>query len=273
MTHDCNCHGGGDHRLATIVPGSLERPLYAPGLILQDSDLTAAVDYTRELNRLLFRTLFGCGVLCGLTVSIRENCGLIVTVAPGLALDGCGDPLHLPGSAVIKLEERDGVLSPAGTNGAPRFTQFWVLACAKDGKCRPRPTVCDDSLDDRTQATRARLNTEISVTIAPPTCACGCMDFSNQHGDEEGGSEGEIGSGDIEVDTPPDRVTDCYDKHNYDPACPEDCGCGSACSCGCCVLLAEVRWVENDGQNGWQVRHKGVRRFVRPALIPDPILS
>ncbi|MEI9852768.1 MAG: hypothetical protein WDN24_20060 [Sphingomonas sp.] len=81
MSHDCSCHGP-DDRLATTVIGQIERPLYAPGLILQDSDLTAAVDYTRELNRLLFRTLFGCGVICGLRVGIREDCGLTVTIAP-----------------------------------------------------------------------------------------------------------------------------------------------------------------------------------------------
>jgi hypothetical protein len=46
MSHDCSCHGTED-RLATTVIGQIERPLYAPGLILQDSDLTAAVDYTR----------------------------------------------------------------------------------------------------------------------------------------------------------------------------------------------------------------------------------
>jgi 2-C-methyl-D-erythritol 4-phosphate cytidylyltransferase len=34
------------------------------------------------------------------------------------------------------------------------------------------------------------------------------------------------------------------------------------------VLLGWARWTEDDG---WVVLHKGVRRFVRPQLIEDPI--
>src|SRR5690349_7118341 len=101
MSKNCSCQGEGG-RSADPVMGVLTRPRYSPGLILEDSDLTAAVDYTRELNRLLFRSLFGCGVVCGLKVSLDEDCGLTVMVAPGLALDGCGDPLQLTGAATIK---------------------------------------------------------------------------------------------------------------------------------------------------------------------------
>jgi len=96
MAHHCSCQDA-EKKISKTSVGVLERPRYSPGLILEDSDLTAAVDYTRALNRLLFRSLFGCGVVCGLTVSIGTDCGLQVTVAPGLALDGCGDPLHLAG--------------------------------------------------------------------------------------------------------------------------------------------------------------------------------
>lgn len=285
MTHDCNCHGGSDHRLATIVPGTIERPLYAPGLILQDRDLTAAVDYTRDLNRLLFRTLFGCGVICGLKVSIRDKCNLVVTVDPGLALDGCGDPLHLPGSAVITLEERDGVVVPEGSTDGPRNRQFWIIACAKDRRCEPRPTICDDSLDDTTQATRARMATEISVTFDPPKCACGCLDF-DAIGDDANreeliarlrarsnpppngnGDNGGDGGGDGDGYQPAQPVNQpCYDSHTKGE-CPDDCGCGSACSSGCCVLLGWAIW----SSEGWQVFHYGVRRFVRPVLLADPI--
>ncbi|MDB5678535.1 hypothetical protein [Sphingomonas bacterium] len=288
MSHDCSCHGA-DGRLATTVTGLIERPLYAPGLILQDSDLTAAVDYTRDLNRLLFRTLFGCGVLCGLGVSIREDCGLTVTVAPGVALDGCGDPLHLPGPASLKLEERDGVLSPVGTTEAPRHTEFWVVACGKERRCAPRSLVCDDSLDDIREATRARGATEISVTFDPPECACAfdgdalktdaasrdilasrLMRAIDPNGAATPASAAKDAGGTKNVDQPPidsnGRIS--HITAHDSPDCPPDCGCGSACDCGCCVLLAWARW---DDKNGWVVLHKGVRRFVRPQLIADPI--
>jgi hypothetical protein len=283
MSHDCSCHGA-DDRLATTVTGLIERPLYAPGLILQDSDLTAAVDYTRDLNRLLFRTLFGCGVLCGLGVSIREDCGLAVTIAPGVALDGCGDPLHLPGPATVKLDERDGVLSAVGTKDAPRRTEFWIVACGKERRCAPRSLVCDDSLDDIRQATRARAATEISVTFDPPECACA---FDRDDLKRDTAARNELAmrllpaedattpAGKVDsvkrVGQPQTVVTDrlLSQAAGHDSAdCPPDCGCGSACDCGCCVLLGWARWTEG---KGWVVLHRGVRRFVRPQLIEDPI--
>jgi len=281
MSHDCSCHGTAD-RLATTVIGQIERPLYAPGLILQDSDLTAAVDYTRELNRLLFRTLFGCGVVCGLRVGIREDCGLTVTIAPGLALDGCGDPLHLPGPATVKLDERDGVLSPVGTKDAPKKTEFWILACGKERRCAPRSLVCDDSLDDIRQATRARGATEISITFDPPDCACAfsaeALPSDSAERDklamrlmpkaEAAPPSTEPRADGSEKPQPASNAGDSPAPAPDSADCPSDCGCGSACECGCCVLLGWARWSE---EGGWVVLHKGVRRFVRPQLIADPI--
>lgn len=277
MSHDCSCHGT-DDRLATSVIGQIERPLYAPGLILQDSDLTAAVDYTRDLSRLLFRSLFGCGVICGLSVGIREDCGLIVTVAPGVALDGCGDPLHLPGPATVKLGERDGVLSPVGTKDAPKRTEFWILACGAERRCAPRSLMCDDSLDDIRQATRARGVTEISIAFDPPKCACA---FGPDALPSDSAERAELAKRLMPMtDAAPAPARSSaksadQPKHNGDrmPAaaanadCPPDCGCGSACECGCCVLLGWARWTDD----GWVVLHKGVRRFVRPQLVDDPI--
>ena len=279
MSHDCSCHGT-DDRLATTVIGQIERPLYAPGLILQDSDLTAAVDYTRELNRLLFRTLFGCGVICGLRVGIREDCGLTVTIAPGLALDGCGDPLHLPGPATVKLDERDGVLSPPGTRETPKRTEFWILACGAERRCAPRSLVCDDSLDDIRQATRARGTTEISISFDPPDCACAFSpDALPSDSNEREAlakrllSVAEVdaarasGTNDTKGDDQPKPAGNQSPRGQITDDCPADCGCGSACECGCCVLLGWAQWTDA----GWVVLHKGVRRFVRPQLVDDPI--
>ena len=57
------------------VTGSstLVRPRFSPGLLLRDDDLKVGVDYTRELSRLMFRSLFGCGVICGLKVEASER--------------------------------------------------------------------------------------------------------------------------------------------------------------------------------------------------------
>lgn len=279
MSRDCSCHGAHGRGTGPLV-GLLERPRYSPGLILEDSDLTSAVDYTRELNRLLFRSLFGCGVICGLKVTVGGDCGLEVSVSPGLALDGCGDPLHLTGPANIKLGRKEGVLPEPGKDGPPeRVRDFWVIACATEKQCAPRELVCDgDDLDGLRQPTRTRLGVEISVGFEPPECVCGCRKFDAKDDQQKRDRRAEVLYGQYFTDEAAEELAEyhcgedrfgCHVRHYNDPDCPADCGCGTACSCGCCVLLAWVHW--SGRANKWIVMHKGVRRFVRPCLIDDPI--
>jgi hypothetical protein len=298
---NCSCHDQGKKFSKTSV-GLLERPRYSPGLILEDSDLTSAVDYTRTLNRLLFRSLFGCGVICGLRTSVEEECGLQVTVAPGLALDGCGDPLHVPAPVTFKLDRQDGVLSPPGTTARPDQTNFWIIACSKEKLCEPRSLVCDgDDFDGARQATRMRSMTEVSISFTPPECVCECeksdRTFTSKR-DEEAyfdnlanrllpmSTDASPGRSTLPEDTdapgePAATATnlpDCHQAHVNEWDCLPDCGCDMACACGCCVLLAWVHWFpgvargdEQPSTPAWGVLHKGVRRFIRPGLIDDPM--
>lgn len=285
MSTNCNCHGTGGIS-GNPVMGVLTRPRYSPGLILEDADLTAAVDYTRELNRLLFRSLFGCGVICGFQIGLRKDCGLEVLVSPGLGLDGCGDPLQLVQQASIQLGRKDGVL-PAEPDGPPeRVRDFWVIACAAEKNCQPRALVCDsDELDGSTQATRTRLAVEVSVSFEPPQCVCGCGKFDPRADSRTLALQAEElmqdhGRGGRALE---DRrhycgndPHHCHEAHYTNADCPADCGCGTACSCGCCILLGWVHWYEpdNDGERpGWRVLQRGVRRFIRPCLIDDPIIE
>src|SRR4051812_8617651 len=86
--------------------GNLVRPHFSEGLLLQDDDLTTGVNYTRDLSRLMFRTLFGCGVLCGLRVKEPTfDCGkLKVEVARGVALDCVGDPVEVPKPQTVEVD-------------------------------------------------------------------------------------------------------------------------------------------------------------------------
>jgi hypothetical protein len=250
MTQNCNCHGSGGQYSQTVA-AILERPRYSPGLILEDSDLSSAVDYTQQLSRLLFRNLFGCGVICGLTVKVERDCGLKVTVAPGLALDGCGDPIQLPEPVVITFDkQKDEQISKAGG-------QFWVTLCGKEKLCAPRAMVCEaDDYDGVNQATRIRALSEISISFEAPKCACGCQtDASGKPGATP--AQGYAGD-------------PCHADHEMRVDCAQDCGCGTACDCGCCVLLARASFAVHQGSAGaWTVAHKGVRRLVRAALVPD----
>ncbi len=269
MSSGCNCHDSDGQPAATVM-GVLERPRYSPGLIFEDADLTSAVDYTRELNRLLFRSLFGCGVICGLDVGVKEDCDLVVTVGPGVGLDGCGDPIHLTGPARIRLGKRDGVLAQDGA--APSRTDFWVIACNREKYCAPRALVCDDDdLDCSSQPTRVRTGVQVAVTFDPPACGCSCGGYRPDAADLDGTARAL--RADQRQDWPALRegyAARCHADHYDKPDCAADCGCGTACACGCCILLGWAHWSADPDDPGWQVYHFGVRRFVRPALIPDP---
>ena len=263
MTQNCNCHGSGGQYSQTVA-AVLERPRYSPGLILEDSDLSSAVDYTRALSRLLFRNLFGCGVICGLTVKIDVECGLNVTVAPGLALDGCGDPLQLPAPVTIAFDKRKAdQLGTAGTN-------FWVALCGKEKLCQPRALVCDaDDYDGATQATRIRALSEVSILFEEPKCICGCPapDASASAAPAQPALASAAAAGAVQ---PAAGRDPCHDEHEARVDCAEECGCGTACDCGCCVLLAKATFaVGADGNGSWTVQHKGIRRLVRAALVAD----
>ena len=252
MTQNCNCHGSGGQYSQTVA-AVLERPRYSPGLILEDSDLTSAVDYTQSLSRLLFRNLFGCGVICGLTVKIDTDCGLNVTVSPGLALDGCGDPVQLPSPVTIAFDKKKA--EQVTKDASP----FWVTLCGKEKLCQPRALVCEaDDYDGVSQATRIRALSEVSLSFEQPECVCGCPPAAQQ----SEAAAMDSASGQAAAATTGDP---CHAEHEARVDCAEDCGCGTACDCGCCVLLAKASFA-----NGvWTVQHKGVRRLVRAALVAD----
>jgi hypothetical protein len=75
---------------------SFKRPRFFAGQLLTEDDLQAMMDYVVGKNRLHNRYLFGEGVVCGLSVTCHPCGGGSVMVAPGFALDCCGNDLVLP---------------------------------------------------------------------------------------------------------------------------------------------------------------------------------
>jgi hypothetical protein len=270
MTQDCSCHGSGGKHSQT-VPSTLERPRYSPGLILEDSDLTSAVDYTRNLTRMLFSNLFGCGVICGLGVSVSTDCGLEVRIAPGLALDGCGDPVQVPRPLTISLDKNE--------LERLQHKSFWVVLCGKEKYCAPRSLVCDsDDFDGLTHATRIRALAEVSLAFEKPECVCECQPGVPVKPPVKAQAAAQSQAGvALPVDSngrdrPQSDEIDCHHDHETRVECVADCGCGSACSCGCCILLARIEFgTDAQGRDGWIAVNRGVRRFIRPKLLADPI--
>jgi hypothetical protein len=220
---------------------------FGPGMLLQDDDLAQLGTYTQELSRLIFRSLFGCGVVCGLVVGVDQPCGkLVITVADGLALDGFGDPVHVPRPVPVTVD----------SSCDPNFpTRLWVVLCSKRKCCAPRPAMCaSDDEESPAVCTRERYGFEIRVARTRPACVCGCPESDTET----------LLESDCRCANP---ALKCY-KHHYKGDCK--CTCSDTGECDCdCILLARL---ESDGDPThptWTADHS-VRRFIRPVLIEDP---
>lgn len=262
-----------------IGHSALVRPRYSPGLLLEDDDLRQAVDYTRELNRLLMRSLIGCGVVCGLAVKADERCGkLVVKVASGVALDCLGDPIHVPVAQPIDVDL-------GCVDDVPADTRLWVLLKRRDKTCAPRPALCgcdDDDEENGTVATRERDGYEIQIVKQRPRCVCGWLDAPAPDDERDDGDDGDQLARPAARDCLcADPRSPCYRDH-YAGRCACDCG-GPAddcddeaeaaagrepCECDW-VLLARIDRLGGTTRTVWDVHHE-VRCFVRPVLMRDP---
>jgi len=231
---------------------TLVRAKFGPGMLLQHEDLEQLNIYTRELNRLMFRSLFGCGVVCGLVVGTDVKCGKVsVTVGSGLALDCQGDPIYVPRpqSVVVDEECNPDIPSP-----------LWVVLCETEKCCAPRTATCSSDDDEAVSVcTRERAGFEIRIMRARPQCTCSCKDYE---------------ANDVPMGVPDDDCWcanpehPCYRDH-YAGKCGCDCEDCKNCDCDC-VLLARLYRIDDDQENPvWKADHR-VRRFVRPMLMRDP---
>ena len=88
-------------------PESLQpfkRTYFFEGQLLSAKDLKDEQEYFREKRRLLNRSLYGWGVICGLKVSLQPNA---VRVKPGSALDCQGNDIVVPRAMDIPLPESE----------------------------------------------------------------------------------------------------------------------------------------------------------------------
>ena len=271
---------------------SLIRPHFTEGLLLQDDDLTAGVTYTRALSRMMFRTLLGCGVLCGLKVKPPElDCGkLKIDVDKGIAIDCLGDPVELSKPVTIEIDVCKVTIE----------NELWIGLRQKEKCCAPRTAVCSPDEDEPPSVcTRERDGYELCAFAHRPPCSCGCAALAPAAA--TGGtvalavaaaqpattaststpplsattaatSPCSSSATEPPAETRPDPNTpclcnqrtatgSCYDKF-YQGECPCDC-----CECEWIVLAKAT----SDANGVWTVDHS-VRRFVRPVLMRDPLV-
>jgi hypothetical protein len=250
----------------------LVRPKFAPGQLLRDDDLQQAVTYTRELSRLLFRSFFGCGVICGLKVSPPEfECGkLCVNVDGGVALACNGDPVRVPAATKV-VADFDCL------QGEPPKT-LWVLLRGYEKCCAPRAAMCGNDDDAQNVCTREVDGFEIRLVTDLPPCVCGCppkkaASEASGAADSAREAQGQTGA---KPDAPDCQCADpnrnCYQGHYQGtcgcPCCDPAGDCSGTCSgdCGCeWILLSHLTY---DATKGWAADNT-VRRFIRPVLARE----
>ena len=130
------------HASSTKGMSTLVRPKFGPGMLLQHDDLEQLNIYTRELNRLMFRSLFGCGVVCGLVVEPTRSAARVRHGRRGLALDCHGDPIYVPKDTRVAVDENcDPNLNDARCGSccaAPRSAARRARRCARPTTRRRR---------------------------------------------------------------------------------------------------------------------------------------
>jgi hypothetical protein len=243
--------------LITTVKGMspLTTAKFGPGMLLQHDDLEQLSNYTRDLSRLLFRSFFGCWVVCGLDIAgdqqpLQPQCGkLTFTLNPGLALDCCGDPVYVPQPQTISID-----LDCSSTT----LADLWVVLCGTSKCCAPRPAMCSaDDQDSPSVCTRERFGFEIRVVSANPTCVCGCPNDPN-----DPCTSATVDKSGCQCADP---TVPCNRDH-YAGECSCSCTNGSDCKCEC-ILLAHL--APTAASASWTVDYS-VRCFIRPMRIRDP---
>ena len=224
MNRTNNTVGSGAKGTSTLM-----RARFGPGMLLQHDDLEQLNSYTRDLNRLMFQSLFGCGVICGLKVTVPKEtvCGkVMVTVGLGVALGCSGDPVYVPKDQTFVLDE----------NCDPNLKgPLWVVLCGTVKCCEPRTAMCSSDDDDAISVcTRERDGYEIRVVSKPPECYCGCLDP-------------------VTID-PQVKVTDCMCV-NPDLPCYKDHYDGT---CGCNCLNAAMGTASASFLPAWIRKRQGM---------------
>ena len=255
--------------LLTRLQGTspLQRPRFTPGLLLEDDDLTTAVNYTREVVRTMLRSLFTCGVVCGLDVtsSWDKDCDdLIVQVGCGVALDCRGEMIVVPKAQTIRFDR----------DCDPWPNEVWVTICYREQCCAPRDVSCSDDDTGAREFTRIREGFELRLYRDFPncTCTCGRRPETGDPVDADCPPGSPSGSGQVlhpgPLDDAPADPCDCYDDHRNGK-----CNCCGGCEC---VMLGKIA-LEATGEDHLydpnaprldppEVLSHGVK-YVRPVLV------
>ena len=199
-------------------------------------------------------------MICGLTVKIDVECGLNVTVSPGLALDGCGDPLQLPAPVTIAFDKRKAdQLGIAGTQLLGR--RFAARRnCASRALWSATPTIM--TAPPRRPGS-ARLS-EVSILFEEPE-----MRLRLPHaGRTSGRGAGQRGAAGAAAQPAP-GATPATTRMRRASIAPRIAAAAPPAIAAAAYCSPRRRSPEHGRQWSWTVQHKGIRRLVRAALVAD----
>src|SRR5262249_18322018 len=179
---------------------------------------------------LLFRSLFGCGVVCGFKVGAEIKCGdLRVTVDAGVALDACGDPIEMCATQTL------------GKHCAEKWVgkPIWVVIrrAQRDHWCAPRDVVCpSDEEGSPYEATRIKDCFELALVQGdqPPDHPCRCAQPA-QSPLAEGAVKDETSAAPEKSEQSESTARIAADPwvEEYDWGCHRGHYCGECPGCGC----------------------------------------
>jgi hypothetical protein len=158
-------------------PPGIERPRYFHGQLLTAQDFIDEQDYFREKLRRHNRLLHGWGVVCGLRVTPAEQ-GCEVIVAPGYALDPCGDEVLVEEEILLRLSRPEGVEGDgpeaAESDAASCPDGAWTVAIRYvEIPARFVPVMGGSPDTDALQASRTRESYELCAFATLPALPAG----------------------------------------------------------------------------------------------------
>ncbi|MEV6345892.1 hypothetical protein [Actinoplanes sp. NPDC051851] len=109
--------------MTTPSPGTAEpqRPVYYEAQILAAADLTAAVEHARDHAARHDRHLHDWGIAAGLGLSVQptgEDDAVTVTLQPGVAIDGTGREVVVPGAVTLSEAQFAESVGSGSADGA-----------------------------------------------------------------------------------------------------------------------------------------------------------
>jgi hypothetical protein len=240
-------------------PTTIESVKFRDGMVVTADDLDAAMRYPASLLRTVLRSYFGCGVVCGLDLRVKQAPGKepnwVVCVERGVAIDCEGYPVEL--CAPVELD-----LSPDACDCDPPPEEVCIAVRRITSDEAPQDACSCDVDGPQFDCRRTRDHVLVK--------AFNKVDFDDLPGTvcrrpegDEGSSGDKAQNGKLGEGKQKQNGNSGESEQNWaDVLCASTRSC-PACACGgCWVLLGCVALDEEEGITGDP--DTGDRQWVKP---------